>query len=146
MQTDKTAMRHGEFPAGIKHARFPLFRRRKSRTSGCPRLGKCTRYRPPGCVLVATQIVGQSVDIDAEWMISELAPTDMLLQRMDRVWLHDRGKRACASPELVVITRDPSAAGSQDEAVDSLGKENCCVYAPYVLMRPHGLERPEREE
>jgi len=34
--------------------------------------------------LVSTQIVEQSVDLDADLMVTELAPTDMLLQRLGR--------------------------------------------------------------
>ena len=60
--------------------------------------------RPDGCVLLATQVVEQSVDIDADFMISDLAPTDMLLQRLGRLWRHDRPKRPAEGPELGIVT------------------------------------------
>lgn len=106
------------------------------------RLGAEGSFRPSGCVLIATQILEQSVDIDADWMISELAPTDMLLQRMGRLWRHARTGRPCASPEFVVVTKAPSACQTFDAVADTLGKENCCVYAPYVLMRTYAVWSP----
>ena len=138
----KTTMPDNAFPVGILHARFPLFRREELEKEWMDTLGKAPSARPKGCVLVATQILEQSVDIDADWMISELAPTDMLLQRMGRLWRHARGHRPCAGPEMVIVTQDPSAAQTTDEAIQALGKENCCVYAPYVLMRAHAVWNP----
>ena len=54
------------------------------------RLGKDSTNRPNGCILVSTQVAEQSVDIDADLLITDLAPTDMLLQRLGRLWRHDR--------------------------------------------------------
>lgn len=138
----KTAMPDNAFPVGILHARFPLFLRGEIETEWMDTLGKEPTARPKGCVLVATQILEQSVDIDADWMISELAPTDMLLQRMGRLWRHPREQRPCAEPEMVIVTQDPSSSQTTDEAVQALGKENCCVYAPYVLLRTHAVWSP----
>lgn len=138
----KAAMPEDAFQVGILHARFPLFQREQIEKRWMERLGKDTSARPRGCVLVATQILEQSVDIDADRMISELAPTDMLLQRMGRLWRHARGSRPCETPELVVIVCDPSAAETPDAAIQTLGKENCCVYAPYVLLRTHAVWQP----
>jgi len=138
----KTAMPENAFHVGILHARFPLFKREEIEQEWMDTLGKAPSARPKGCVLVATQILEQSVDIDADWMISELAPTDMLLQRLGRLWRHAREQRPCAGPEMVIVTQDPSAAQTADEAVQALGKENCCVYAPYVLMRTYAVWRP----
>ena len=130
--------REQEFATGLLHARFPQARRAAledewMRTLGGDKEAK----RPRGCVLVSTQILEQSVDIDADWMISELAPSDMLLQRMGRLWRHKRPVRPCPTPEFVVVTCDPSNCQDRDAVAEKLGKENCCVYAPYVLMRTH---------
>jgi CRISPR-associated endonuclease/helicase Cas3 len=136
-----SARRGDAFPVGILHARFPLFRREELEEEWLARLGPDSATRPRGCVLVATQIVEQSVDLDADWMISELAPTDMLLQRMGRLWRHARANRPLPDPELRIITGDPAACTTAEEVLQALGKENCCVYAPYVLMRTHEVWR-----
>lgn len=48
--------------------------------------------RPSKFVLVATQVVEQSLDVDFDYMISELAPIDLLLQRSGRIKRHSRDK------------------------------------------------------
>ena len=67
-------------------------------------------------------LLEQSVDVDADWMITELAPTDMMLQRMGRLWRHERDPRP-ATRELVVVTQDPSACTTVDEGLQALGRE-----------------------
>lgn len=138
----KSAMADEAFPVGVLHARFPMFQREKIEDDWMAKLGKGKRLRPRGCVLIATQILEQSVDVDADWMITELAPTDMMLQRMGRLWRHERDYRPCNAPELVVVTQDPSACTTVDETLQALGRENACVYAPYVLMRSHAVWKP----
>ena len=82
----------GTFDIGLLHSRFPFYRREELENHWMERLGKGER-RGGGCILVSTQIVEQSVDLDADLMISELAPTDMLLQRLGRLWRHKRQNR-----------------------------------------------------
>ncbi len=137
----KSEMPGDAFPVGILHSRFPMFQREAIENEWMERLGKASETRPNGSVLVATQILEQSVDIDADWMLSELAPTDMMLQRMGRLWRHDRDHRTCSMPEFVIVTRDPSDCTTTEAVVDALGRENASVYAPYVLMRTHAVWR-----
>jgi len=74
--------REGGPPLALLHSRFPQFRREELETEWLARLGK-KQHLPPGrVVLVATQVVEQSVDIDADFVVTDLAPTDMLLQRL----------------------------------------------------------------
>jgi CRISPR-associated endonuclease/helicase Cas3 len=126
----------------LLHARFPFFRRQELENEWMVRLGKDSANRPAGCILVSTQVAEQSVDIDADLLITDLAPTDMLLQRLGRLWRHDRSARPCAEPEVWIQTPllDASAlrAAGEPELRQALGK-SARVYAPYVLLR--SLER-----
>ena len=43
-----------------------------------------------GVIAVTTQTAEQSLDIDADWLITDIAPGDVLLQRIGRLHRHDR--------------------------------------------------------
>ena len=126
-------------PVGLLLSRFPQFRREELENAWLDRLGRDEAKRPRGCVLVATQVVEQSVDIDADHLVTDLAPTDMLLQRLGRLWRHARPQRPCAAPELHVVLPEPLAAldpqtASAPQLKAALGPTGR-VYAPYVLLR-----------
>jgi CRISPR-associated endonuclease/helicase Cas3 len=86
-----------------------------------------------GRILVGTQVLEQSLDIDADFLVSRFAPSDMLLQRMGRLWRHADTPRAISAtceawllaPELEqAIASPPQAFGN-----------SAFVYSPYVLCR-----------
>jgi CRISPR-associated endonuclease/helicase Cas3 len=124
------------FKVGLLHSRFPFWRREELEQEWMNRLGKSGETRC-GCILVSTQIVEQSVDLDADLMVSELAPTDMLLQRMGRLWRHDRPGRQ-GTPELILLeeTEDlESFRKMGPEAIKKALGAKAFVYSPYVLVR-----------
>src|SRR5271165_6142740 len=61
-----------------------------------------------GKVLVATQVAEQSLDLDFDVMVSDLAPVDLLLQRAGRIWRHGREGRGWLRPELNVVSPSPN--------------------------------------
>lgn len=67
--------------------------------------GSDTRCRS-GKVLVATQVIEQSLDLDFDSMITDLAPIDLIVQRAGRLWRHVRTGRPGA-PELFVVSPEP---------------------------------------
>lgn len=122
---------------GLLHSRFPHFRREELETYWMELLGKGSKNRC-GCILVSTQIVEQSVDLDADLLITELAPTDMLLQRIGRLWRHPREGRSVERAECWIIKEaagpNELRAMKKEEIRKTLGAK-AWVYAPYVLLR-----------
>jgi CRISPR-associated endonuclease/helicase Cas3 len=91
---------HGQYAP--HHARFARPDRVGLDIALESRLGK---ERPEGgCVVVATQTVQQSLDLDADFLISDLCPADILLQRMGRLHRHIRERPPTyRTPAAVVI-------------------------------------------
>ena len=76
------------------HARFALGDRLRIENAVLDRFGKGeagVAVERAGWVLVATQVIEQSLDIDLDGMVSDLAPIDLLIQRGGRVMRHRRG-------------------------------------------------------
>lgn len=61
-----------------------------------------------GVIVVGTQTLEQSLDIDADLLITDLCPLDVLLQRIGRLHRHQRGDRPAAhrQPVCAVLTPD----------------------------------------
>ena len=75
----------------LAHARFTAADRRLRDRLLIERFGPDgTGTRPSRHVVVATQVAEQSLDIDFDLLISDLAPVDLLLQRLGRVHRHSR--------------------------------------------------------
>ncbi len=132
-----TNLTRQEFPIGLLHSRFPFWRREQLETEWMERFGKDGRTRC-GSILVSTQVVEQSVDLDADLLITELAPTDMLLQRLGRLWRHERERRPVDSARLCILEEvknlDELRRMEPKAIVKALGGK-AQVYAPFVLLR-----------
>ena len=95
------------------HARFALADRLEIERQVTGKFGKDSAPDDRrGQVLVATQVVEQSLDLDFDVIVSDLAPIDLLIQRAGRLWRHDRRERR-GSPELVVV--GPEAGRDADK-------------------------------
>jgi CRISPR-associated endonuclease/helicase Cas3 len=76
------------------HSRFALADRLEIENRALDAFGKTSRAEQrQGRVLIATQVLEQSVDLDADVMISDLAPIDLLIQRAGRLHRHCRDSR-----------------------------------------------------
>src|SRR5690606_28168949 len=71
----------------LHHARFAREDRERLDRAIEARVGK-TAPQDGGAIVVATQTVQQSLDLDADILFTDLAPMDVLLQRFGRVHRH----------------------------------------------------------
>lgn len=73
------------------HSRFAMVDRQRIEKDVLAHFGKeSDGSHRAGQVLIATQVVEQSLDIDFDLMISDLAPVDLLIQRAGRLQRHKR--------------------------------------------------------
>lgn len=74
-------------------------------------LGKDRKNRPKKLIVIATSIIEQSLDVDFDEMYTSLAPIDLLIQRLGRVWRHPeagtiREIEAIKTPFTIVIPEE----------------------------------------
>ncbi len=79
--------------AALHHSRFAAEDRHLLDKAVESILGPHGRRRPRGCVVIGTQTLEQSLDIDADFLITDLCPMDVLLQRIGRLHRHPRLQR-----------------------------------------------------
>ncbi|WP_460034971.1 CRISPR-associated helicase Cas3' [Methylothermus subterraneus] len=73
------------------HGRFAREDRERLDAAVTAQLGKGS---PAGArLLIGTQTLEQSLDIDADWLVTDLAPMDVLIQRLGRLHRHLRDER-----------------------------------------------------
>lgn len=120
---------------GLLHSRFTRSDRTSNENRWMAFFGKGNpedRSRQ-GRILVGTQVLEQSLDIDADFLVTRIAPTDMLLQRLGRLWRHAETKRPeSARREAWILSPDLDQSIQSPE--DSFGS-TAKVYDPYVLCR-----------
>lgn len=104
------ALRARGVNADVLHARFTLVDRLRHEQAALARFGKDGRDRA-GRVLVGTQVLESSLDLDFDVMVSDLAPMAALIQRAGRLWRHmaprPAAKRPVPKPILYVLAPDP---------------------------------------
>ncbi|MEB3189324.1 MAG: CRISPR-associated helicase Cas3' [Snowella sp.] len=134
---------------GLFHGRFLFHDRARIEESCVTTFGKGTAQRPHRYVLIATQVVEQSLDLDFDLMISDLAPIDLLLQRSGRLHRHIREYRPSALTEPTLWLISPTS--------DPQGKANFgdsgLIYDRHILLRTwltlrqrEGVQLPEETD
>ena len=93
----------------IFHARFALCDRLDIEAEVLRRWGPSSGASDRAGVLVASQVVEQSLDLDFDLLCTDLAPIDRLIQRAGRLHRHCRRDRPILAPELLVLSPVPVA-------------------------------------
>jgi CRISPR-associated endonuclease/helicase Cas3 len=121
---DSLGARCGAGEVSLLHGRFTAENRAAKENGLAARVGTGTRIvGAAGCVLVATQVVEVSLDIDFDVLFSDPAPIEALIQRFGRV---NRGRRG-GERDVVVCTQT--------------GDEANRVYDPEIVARAMAVLR-----
>lgn len=73
----------------LYHARMPESTKEKKIKKILKWCGKDRSNRPAKAIIVGTQVLEQSIDIDVDYMITAICPMDLLLQRIGRYHRHN---------------------------------------------------------
>lgn len=95
----------------VFHARFAGIDRQRIEAEVLRRFGKNDVTRPrSGHILLASQVVEQSLDLDFDLLLSDLAPMDLLIQRAGRCHRHHGRPRPAgyARPLMLVLAPKPT--------------------------------------
>jgi len=93
------------------HARYRFCDRQAIEKQVLEKYGKRGK-RQQGAILIATQVVEQSLDLDFDWMISQLCPVDLLFQRLGRLHRHQRSRPdGFVNPQCTVLIPDDEDYG-----------------------------------
>lgn len=82
----------------LVHSRFVGVDRMENDARLLRLLGTNAAERPYRLIVVGTQVLEQSLDIDFDVMVTDVAPIDLLLQRMGRLHRHERGTNQDGRP------------------------------------------------
>lgn len=121
---------------GLIHSRFIKKQRSEIENKWVSLYGKNGYSKRSACgrILVGTQVLEQSIDIDADYLITRICPMDMLLQRIGRLWRHrenDKIRPLTAKCETLVLSPVIEDVVKSDKIFGVTG----VVYSPYVLSR-----------
>lgn len=110
--------RFGE-DVGLNHSRFTVGDRLAKDKDLLDRFGppRGKTRRPHRAIVVATQVVEQSLDVDFDLLVTDLAPIDLVLQRMGRLHRHERPRPPRLAEPTCWIDWLPSAT-SDDPSLE----------------------------
>jgi CRISPR-associated endonuclease/helicase Cas3 len=113
------------------HARMPFAWRQEREAKILKSFGKDKTHRAQRAIAISTQVMEQSLDLDFDWMASELAPIDLLLQRAGRLHRHAHTVRPAALQEaelMVLCDAGENGAPPRLDVPDAM-------YAHFILLQ-----------
>lgn len=125
------------------HARYMAKDRREREEFILREYGKHSQ-RTGRKLLIATQVVEQSLDVDFDAMLSDVAPLDLLLQRLGRLWRHLRANRPFADPRFVIAGLSGEVLPDFKKSLASfVYQEHYLARTWYILHDKHSISLPD---
>jgi CRISPR-associated endonuclease/helicase Cas3 len=114
---------HSQYPLDERQRREGVLTDLYSRNGQRPASGKG--------IVVGTQVLEQSLDLDFDVMVSDLAPIDLLLQRAGRLHRHDRQRLAAHSTPCLYINYEVNPNGEWKSGSDRK------IYAEFIMCQTY---------
>ena len=113
-----------DIPSMILHSSFLAEDRAKLETELEKKVGKGAK-RPKKMIVIGTQVLEQSLDIDFDVLFTDIAPIDLIFQRIGRLHRHDisRPQHLAKAKVYVMGINGP----------DDYGEGNESIYEKYIL-------------
>lgn len=101
----------------LNHSRFTISDRLNKDADLLRRFGppRKSPKRPEHAIVVATQVVEQSLDVDFDLLVTDLAPIDLLIQRMGRLHRHQRRRPGKLERPVCYVDCLPLASDDEPE-------------------------------
>ncbi len=126
------------------HARYPVCWRETRQNEVLSAFGRLRQapMTPRRKIVVATQVIEQSLDLDFDFLISDLAPIDLLIQRVGRLQRHETMPIAplrpalLSSPHCLVTMPEHSDDGQASfDLADRLVYEEVFLQRTYLILK-----------
>jgi CRISPR-associated endonuclease/helicase Cas3 len=112
----------------LLHSQLPLEERQRREDSLKDKYGR-TGNRPTKGIVVGTQVLEQSLDLDFDVMASDLAPMDLLLQRAGRLHRHERARPATHDIPRLWLNFEQTSDGDLKLGADRT------IYAEFIMRQ-----------
>ena len=130
----------------LTHSRFTSKHRAEKEADLVSQLGKGAHRgdgRPERLIVVGTQVIEQSLDLDFDVMVTDFAPVDLVLQRLGRLHRHERddSERPSEYRSPICYVRGVEIFGSETQ-VPEFPKGSRSVYEPAILLSSYAQLLP----
>ncbi|MFD7161745.1 CRISPR-associated helicase Cas3' [Kribbella sp. NPDC059898] len=128
----------------VAHARFTAADRLRIDRELLDAFGSPARAleRPFRRIVVASQVVEQSLDVDFDLMVTDLAPIDLVLQRLGRLHRHERGTGQTERPQRLRTARVYITGADFEQNPPCLDRGSVLVYEAHPLLRAAAVLLP----
>ena len=115
----------------VFHAQFLMPDRAQRENTLLQRIGKgSTPEQRNNLIVVGTQVIEQSLDVDFDTLVTELCPMDLLLQRIGRLHRHERWRPAPMQQACCAVL---------DTGDDTFDEGSKAIYGEWLLWRTRKL-------
>lgn len=122
----------------LLHSRFLAPDRARKEKELVGLLGRDGTNRPQKLIVVGTQVLEQSLDIDFDLLITDLAPIDLVLQRMGRLHRHRRERPYGLTKASCFVMGTGTWDGAKPPEVD---RASAHIYGRAALLRAAAVLR-----